>query len=583
MSDSIRERDLGQVTPAPTDLVRIVRGGQSVMGPAGNLPVPVAAQQQIDTLRASQGSGLPGYETFADLPAAGNEGQMAMVTNDPTPENNGAWRDDGAEWVLSEDRTTALDARVTTNEQTLEPIAAAIDSNIDADLIAFTDSADQLVGRVKANAAWAILLDEIANADGLEVFEYESIGYPQEFLVVDANLQITGGVSSDDIAGAVQAEVIEARGSRLDLDTRLSQSITPYGMPSRHTWGEWFLRETRQRLRLRLLSEAGQLVVASIGDSWTHNSGRWSGPTASTMKTAYGDAGAGYVSFARINPSLPNGNVANNSAVTYTGTWDYSVYYTAYSADLGQASSSTATDRLSYTIAGTPSAVKLHAKGGAGVVRYRFNGGSWTSVDLSALSSALHVVNLTSPVAGVFDVEVVSGTPVLFGIDVQSATSGVRWHKLGATGSRAQQWAAVDATNWKAGLAALAPNLVTILHGTNDQASYDAATYKTHMQTLITRVKEALPLADILLVAPCENGSASAATRPMAAYASALYELAATNGCAYLNLQHVFGDEFSEYASTSPRAWFNADNIHPEPTTGGRTIVDAVMRLLTTQ
>ncbi|MNG27482.1 hypothetical protein D3C84_1126060 [compost metagenome] len=67
----------------------------------------------------------------------------------------------------------------------------------------------------------------------------------------------------------------------------------------------------------------------------------------------------------------------------------------------------------------------------------------------------------------------------------------------------------------------------------------------------------------------------------MSGYAAAMCELAALNRCAFLDLQYLFGEQFSEYASTSPRAWFNADLIHPEPATGGRVIADAVLRLLT--
>jgi lysophospholipase L1-like esterase len=114
---------------------------------------------------------------------------------------------------------------------------------------------------------------------------------------------------------------------------------------------------------------------------------------------------------------------------------------------------------------------------------------------------------------------------------------------------------------------------------TNDQNVRAPSAFKTNLQSIITRVKTALPLADIVLVVPCENGRVN--TYAMSLYADVTYQLAVTNKCAYLDLQYVFGEEFSEYASTSPRNWFNADLIHPEPSTGGRAIVDAIYRLLT--
>lgn len=629
MTERIPERDLGLVTAAPTDELRAVRGGKSVRVPIVSLPPSAAVQRQIDDLIAGQQAGQLVYRTWAELSAVtGSAGTGAQVVDDTgthtdpvvggTVANAGqyVWSGSPAGWRWVREDALPLkadQADLSALEDIVAPIQAAVQGAVSDDLVTFLDGDNNIIGRVQQNAAWDITLkalrahdgtelldfdalgdpdrtiftdaagriigllapNKLVTTDGLEIYHYEAIGDDRELVVVDSLGRV---IYAPEGGGGSSVEVEAARGSRSDLNTRLSQSLTPYGMPRRHYWGEWYLRETRQRLRKLALEESTQLVIASIGDSWTHSGVRWARPTAVTLKAEYGDAGAGYVSFARITPSLANGNVHANNAVTYTGDWDHSVYFTAYSPDIGQVSSSTPGDKLSYTITGTPSAVNLFANGGAGVVRYRFNGGSWTSVDLSALAAGLHVIQLSTPAAGTFEVEVVSGTPVLFGIDVQQADSGVRWHKLGATGSRASHWAAVDSVQWRSGLAALEPNLVTILLGTNDQPSYDADTYKVHLQSLISRVREALPLADILLIAPCENGRSNA--RPMASYAAALYELAAVNGCAYLDLQYVFGDDFSQYASTSPRAWFNADLIHPEPQTGGRVIADAVLRLL---
>lgn len=132
--DRIPERDLGIVAPSSTDMVRLLRNGRSVMGPVLDLPPPAATaaivaierdarlngdaalQSQVSDLRASQGTGLPGYETIADLPdlAVEDEGQMAWVANDPVPVNNGAWRWSGSSWVKSADQTTELAAAIET-------------------------------------------------------------------------------------------------------------------------------------------------------------------------------------------------------------------------------------------------------------------------------------------------------------------------------------------------------------------------------------------------------------------------------------------------------------------------------------
>lgn len=423
--------------------------------------------------------------------------------------------------------------------------------------------------------ATSLLRGAYDNEDALFVLT-DSAG--RKLLTVDNDGTLSGKITS--------TEVVTARGSRTTLDARLSQNLNAYGQPKRHQWGEWYTRETRQRLRKRLLAESAQLVIAAIGDSWTHNRDRWCAPVAATLKATYGNAGSGWVGFGYGSATpfnLQNGNVNSaDAALVHTGSW-LKNYGTSISPDICDVYTATPGDKMTVSFLGTgnTSAVNLYYVKGAGVARYRWNAGAWATADLTA-GTGLGVLALTGFPTGTWALEIenVSGTTTMCGVDLQQTADGVRWHKLGATGSRASQWVGVDATQWQAGITALAPNLITVMLSTNDQSAYDASTYKTHIQTLITRIKAALPLADIVLICPCENGRAN--TYPMTDYATALYELAATNKCGFIDLQYVFGETFSEYASTSPRAWFNADLIHPEPLTGGRVIADVVARFLTT-
>lgn len=409
------------------------------------------------------------------------------------------------------------------------------------------------------------------------------------YAVVDSQGRMLFGIRNDGtLEGKFpfdNAEVLAARGARNTLAERLSQGLSAYGLPRRHMWGEWYLRETRQRLRKRLLGEAAQLVVASIGDSWTHARARWSGPTSETLKTAYGDAGPGWVGlawgFGGASSAWAGGNGSASALATVALSADWSVaYYTTASPDLGSISSSTvgAKATIGYTGTTALSAALLHYIGTAGQVRYRWNGGAWTTLTLSGTGHRTTALAGMPAVAFSLEIEVLEGTVTLAGIDLQATASGVRWHKLGATGSNAGHWTGVDSAQWQASLQALTPHLVAILLATNDQP-LGPVLFRLRVQAMIDQVKAALPLADVLLIAPCENGRAN--TYPMADFAAAMYELAAINKCAFLDLQYVFGDSFSEYASTSPRAWFNADLIHPEPLSGGRVIADAVYRMLT--
>lgn len=357
------------------------------------------------------------------------------------------------------------------------------------------------------------------------------------------------------------------------------------------TFGNYYLRETRQRTRKRLLNESARLVIASVGDSWTHNRGRWSGTVASQLMTQFGDGGGGWTGFGFANAALPNDNARTTYTVAREGSWQ-SHYGSSVSPDICDAYSTTAGDRINCRAPATPqvSACQLFYIGsGDGVIRYRMTAGTWSDIE----SVAWTTLNLNAVAVGELGIselsgiptgqvslqfEVVSGTCTLCGINWKSNTDGVVWHKIAGTGTNTGQWTGVNGVQWAKGLQALNPNLVTILHGTNDQNGRSATAFATNIGTLIDRIRSVLPLADILVIMPCENGRNNSI--PMSSYTEAAYNICKSKKVAFMDLQKVFGESFSEYASTSERNWFNADLIHPEPNTGGRAITDAVMRFL---
>lgn len=385
------------------------------------------------------------------------------------------------------------------------------------------------------------------------------------------------------------SELIAARGARTTLDQRLSAALSPYGAPKQYIINEHRLRRFRYLRRKRLLSESAQIVIAMIGDSYTHDASRYSGAVASTLISELGDAGGGWVGFASLSGDV-NGNVRPASyPLTRIGTWGEgtsSNYYTIPGPDLGQAVSSTVGDRQTVTGPASPtlSAVRFFWNGTVdGVMRYRWNGGSWTTINVqgSGVQGAL-LGGLPASGAWTLDMEVVSGTCQPIGVDIQSAASGVRVHKLGCTGSRANQWVAVNAAQWQASINSLAPQLVTIMLGTNDQTiARTPAEYAADLTTIITRVKTAMPSVDIAILMPAENQRGLSTL--MSTYAAAAVEVALTQGCAYLDTQYLFGDAGNptEYGSAGAIPLYSADNIHPDATTGGRVIVDGVIRLLT--
>lgn len=358
-----------------------------------------------------------------------------------------------------------------------------------------------------------------------------------------------------------------------------------------YSYGIERMREARQRLRSLKQGKTGTTArahIGLIGDSWTHNTARYALKLATALWATYhgGTAkpiGRGYISFGGKDGAAagyPNGDVTWNSVVTLTGSW-IGTYNTGGGPDICHLSSSTAGDAIEFggglNYAASPVlGWTLIARGGAGVVRYQWtSGGAWTTVDLSALGASVQSIAMTGMPGsgtGAWRLEVVSGTPILYGVLEQAAAAGVLVSKLGATGSTASGWTALDA----AGIAALGLDAAIVMLGTNDQATRSPAQYKADIEAIVTKLRTGRPTIDILLVAPCENLRGLSVT--MQSYADQLYAIALAQDVAFLDLQPAFGSLPPAYGSASARPWFNGDNVHPEPDLGGYAIADAIAR-----
>ncbi|WP_417507690.1 SGNH/GDSL hydrolase family protein [Marinomonas gallaica] len=356
------------------------------------------------------------------------------------------------------------------------------------------------------------------------------------------------------------------------------------------------IRETRQRLRSLQGGGNGALSIAMIGDSWTHDNGRWPVKFARALwnkyqpeegNVEYGPSGLGWLSFKGAGSGdYPNGSIYWNSYFYGTGTW-VSVNVGENSPDMGSESSSEAGAQIimSGPRVYTDDIFTLWAEGGSGVVRYRYTDvDMWKTVDLSGLSAGVNQIALEAvptSQSGRFIIEVVSGDVKLYGLYHQlPSVQGIICNKLGATGTKLYQWVEADSVAWPASMSALGANLVTILHGTNDQAANRTKDqFKQDLITLIDRIQRALPACDILVIAPCENQSGK--TQPMGEYAAAMYEVARDErDVAFVNLQPHFGNSPEEYAHDSDRPWFAADLIHPDPYLGGFAIADAILKAI---
>ncbi|MCA0204285.1 MAG: hypothetical protein LCH92_08085 [Proteobacteria bacterium] len=462
----------------------------------------------------------------------------------------------------------------------------------DDDLMVFAEAMNKIFGRVDKGALWHIALAKLGTAD-FELVYYE-INDPlaPPIIATDADLKVLWAAPApgDDAS----AEVVAARGSAPDLGTRLDASLSPSGVTLAPQFGRETLRNCHYKMIKCRLGEATQINIAAIGDSYTQAAVRWTGPAAQLLMAQYGDAGGGWTGYGwyggaggpwvypGTQPSGINGNVRPSSyTLHFHGAWA-TVYNGSDGPDLSHVSSSTAGAYVRRAVPASPdhTALRVVYIGTAdGVVRHRVDGGSWTSQNVQGTVDAVQTFDIALTAgAHVIEIEVVSGTVKLCGDNALSDASGVRFHKLGGSGSNISQWTARDEAQQRAGWEVLEVDTFTVLDGTNSQVVMSPETWAGHAETLIERLRAAAAVPDILLAMPPENMREN--TYPMALYAAQAREIAAAEGIAFRDFQRDFGLVPADYASTSDRPLFNADGIHPEPPNGGRVLQFGFLEML---
>jgi len=373
-----------------------------------------------------------------------------------------------------------------------------------------------------------------------------------------------------------------------DLRAALADTSS-VSLPAGHQYGEWRLRMARQRLFLLKAGVSTQLDLAFIGDSWTDADFRYTEELCDRLVADYGDAGPGWIGFGfpAFDTNAIHGNARSEVYVTTkSGTWTSDFANgSAYGPDVSNAKSSTALDKYTVIAYAAATAIlselRLFWEGTAdGVTRYRigdydgsgsradpanYTFGAWTTrnVQGSGHQSAT-LSGLPSTAGWCFEIEVVSGSVRLNGLNGKSAAPGVRVHKLGCTGSMASDWIESDAAKWQAAMTTLAPHVVFAMFGTNEKALGEPpTTFGGSIGTILSRVRTALPAADLGVGMPCENTGPGAYT--MAQYALQAFQSAENADAAWLNLQPLFGLTPDEYAFGEARSWMLVDEAHPAP------------------
>lgn len=337
---------------------------------------------------------------------------------------------------------------------------------------------------------------------------------------------------------------------------------------------------------------SGICVLAIYGDSWTGAASYYVEDLTTALQGMYGDAGRGWYAFAF-------GSTTDNTAASYTGagaivdatgggtdgtltrTTGWTKSYTAASPDGGAVMSSTAGAKI--TLTGKAGQTVAHLYGSGGVVQYRFNGGSWTTITYAGTGIERTVLAGVPGIDWSLEVKVVSGSVVLHGLEMRTAaTHGVRVLKLGKGGTHSGTWAnLVNRTAMVAGLTLLAPTAYTCMLGVNDQWLGDAvqtmpAVYKTNGAEIISRFREATPTADIMMVTSPE---VRVEGYRMTAYEDAWRALAMEQKVAHVRMGPFFGDALDDYKNGAGRELLDPSLIHPS-TAGGQALVAAFMRAM---
>lgn len=176
----------------------------------------------------------------------------------------------------------------------------------------------------------------------------------------------------------------------------------------------------------------------------------------------------------------------------------------------------------------------------------------------------------------------------LFGVALERDQPGVVYDALGANGARIRLWEAMNEAHWKDQMELRKPALVVLQFGTNESEdpSLDMNAYEKSLRTVVTRLKNAAPMASILIAAPLDRAEKSESgtlkTKPVILKLIASQrKIAKEEGVAFWDTFTAMGGEgtMAKWVKSSPQlaSW---DFTHPTPAGAevlGTLFFDALM------
>ncbi|WP_261008469.1 SGNH/GDSL hydrolase family protein [Staphylococcus haemolyticus] len=322
----------------------------------------------------------------------------------------------------------------------------------------------------------------------------------------------------------------------------------------------------------------GRAEIAILGDSWVAGGEKKQGerltrPLRERYLKNYADGGIGFVSFA-------NGHIGNGEVVVnLTGDWTHydedpkkADIALSKGLDSAMVESSTVGDSIKVQFYEDLDFYEIHTLN-TGTWRYNIDGGDWVTVDATqqevtpiTLSFGKHIINI----------EIVSGKVTFIGSYAYKGNKGVVVHKIGNGGLRGGHMTSTDRDNYIKQLKRCRANTFGILLGTNEMAqNIPVSTYINDLKEIVSRIREAKPLASIFLIAPSGNKYDGKQLHTIEDYSNAQLNVAKDLNLGHVSLYRNLGD----YATTNANGLMYTDGVHPNKD-GGYAICNVVYNRL---
>lgn len=290
-----------------------------------------------------------------------------------------------------------------------------------------------------------------------------------------------------------------------------------------------------------------------------------------------------YIGFNHGSPLGTKNFLYTNGSLSYFGgSWSLSPLgaaspdnRTIKAGAAGDYVSIAAVDTADISTAATLAKLLFLGDGTNSTLRYRWGDAlEWNTLSLSGVGPQQLAFPML-PAGGNWKLrmEIVTGTPTLFGIYTENSASGVVVSKCAASGSASGDWYKNDPawlTQQKSATGFIPADAVLVMLGGNDQgASVTPETFLANLQGVVATHLEVHPGASFIVAMRWDTTRQS--QYPMSAYT----KLAAwcwTQGIAFMDMQYAAMGDPVKYASTGKTPLISDDKIHPDPAKGAPVI-----------